>query len=328
MLNVVCKTQEIPQGMPSSIELAVTNLSRERCFLRKIVLSGAVQGTDEDLPSLIAIISGDSVTIPVQALGRQAGTKRLCQVQVVGYNEQSDLQSVPMTFFLNIGPAPAATPALQRRVLFVAADPGVMYKKAWTEGDRYVPGLDLQRELGLLMAEIAHSLAHEGEDHAARAAMPWKVKSVQASDLETLARSLLQFRPQIVHFAGHALQGAIVLQDRQEVVLASADGLAGVFGACAEHLQLVILNACRTNEMAATISKRVQYVIGMEQVVSDEAAKSFSRAFYMKLANDGAKQLGDDEVRAACLWATDLLRAQNRREAAAPSLFIDGQLQA
>ena len=102
--------------------------------------------------------------------------------------------------------------------------------------------------------------------------------AVRTQDLQ---RALLDFAPQIVHFAGHGVgEQGLVLEDedgtRKPV---SADALASLF-ALHPEVECVLLNACYSETQAAAIAQHIQYVIGMNQEVGDETALKFATAFY------------------------------------------------
>ena len=96
-------------------------------------------------------------------------------------------------------------------------------------------------------------------------------------------RHVLELQPQILHFCGHGEgEDGIVLEDETgESHLISTDALASYFRLFAKiGLQGVVLNACYSAVQAEAISQVVDYVIGMNQEITDEAAQNFAVAFY------------------------------------------------
>lgn len=100
-------------------------------------------------------------------------------------------------------------------------------------------------------------------------------------------------KPDILHFSGHGNKGkyaGIVVQneDKNTTDSISIDGLNALFEFLDTifRIQVVVLNACYTQEQAATISQYVDYVIGTNIAIGDAAACAFSSGFYFQLAND------------------------------------------
>jgi|ERR1700754_57198 len=100
-----------------------------------------------------------------------------------------------------------------------------------------------------------------------------------------LQRLLLQYRPHIVHFSGHASK-------RQRISLSGTNGqgktvdqqgLAEVFALYNRHVRLVLLNACFTKAQARSISGVVNYSIGTNRAIGDKVCVAFAGAFYRAL---------------------------------------------
>jgi len=102
-----------------------------------------------------------------------------------------------------------------------------------------------------------------------------------------------QEKPSILHFSGHGATGKyagikVHNEDKNEVELLTVNGLNTLFKFFKRRLNLIVvlLNACHTQEQAATISKYVDYVIGTNVAIGDKAASAFSSGFYFQLAED------------------------------------------
>ena len=102
-----------------------------------------------------------------------------------------------------------------------------------------------------------------------------------------LQARLLQHRPHILHFAGHASDHlGLFLRDkdgRQAVV--DRDALAGLFRALDGLIRVVVLNACESLSMVAALDDLVDYTIGMSRPISHVLAVAFAEAFYFALAS-------------------------------------------
>lgn len=106
--------------------------------------------------------------------------------------------------------------------------------------------------------------------------------AVRVSDLQGL---LLRHRPDIVHFSGHGSPASsLILEDAagkpREV---PAEALADLFGVLNDTVRCVVLNACYSQAQAAAIARHVDAVIGMADVMGDQASTSFAAAFYQAL---------------------------------------------
>ena len=101
--------------------------------------------------------------------------------------------------------------------------------------------------------------------------------AVRATDLHDL---ILNFEPNIVHFCGHgAGEPGLVFLDKK----IGTDALSNLFELFKKHLECVVLNACYSEVQANEIVKHINYVIGMNQAIQDDAARAFSIGFYRAL---------------------------------------------
>ena len=98
---------------------------------------------------------------------------------------------------------------------------------------------------------------------------------------QDLQRAILDYDPQIVHFAGHGAgeQGLVLEDEAGNAQPVSAEALGSLFGLYPQ-VECVLLNACYSELQAEAIVKHVQYVIGMKQAIGDKAAITFATAFY------------------------------------------------
>jgi tetratricopeptide (TPR) repeat protein len=99
-------------------------------------------------------------------------------------------------------------------------------------------------------------------------------------------RSVLNFRPNIIHFSGHGT-GITGLSFEDEIgkeKLVTGVALAGLFAQFAKQVECVLLNACYSEEQAVAIAQHIDYVIGMNAPIGDKAALEFAVGFYDALA--------------------------------------------
>jgi hypothetical protein len=112
--------------------------------------------------------------------------------------------------------------------------------------------------------------------------------AVRVSDLQEL---LLEHQPQIVHFCGHG-------GGEQGLVFETAEGtgeqwvqteaLSELFRLCASHVQCALLNSCYSETQAEAIVNHIDYVIGMNREIRDDAAIAFSKGFYRALGYESS----------------------------------------
>lgn len=124
---------------------------------------------------------------------------------------------------------------------------------------------------------------------------------------DDLRRALLDLEPEIVHFCGHGSgeAGLMLEDDTGSAFLASTDALAKLFKLFSNHTQCVILNACYSEVQAEAICQHIDYVIGMNDKINDEAAIKFSVGFYDALVRgwsvEQAYELGCNTIEFANL---------------------------
>lgn len=108
------------------------------------------------------------------------------------------------------------------------------------------------------------------------------IKTRGAVRQEDLRRAMLEVKPQIVHFCGHGMgsQGLVLEDDNGNERLASTEALSELFRIFSDRVECVLLNACYSEVQADAIVQHINYVIGMNQEVRDDAAIAFTVGFY------------------------------------------------
>jgi hypothetical protein len=97
-----------------------------------------------------------------------------------------------------------------------------------------------------------------------------------------LRRAVTEIKPQIVHFCGHGTgsQGLCLEDDNGNPQLVSTDALLDLFRIFANSVECVVINACYSEVQAQAIAEHINYVIGMNRAVRDQAAIEFAVGFY------------------------------------------------
>lgn len=113
----------------------------------------------------------------------------------------------------------------------------------------------------------------------------FEIKQRWAVRVQELHQSLLDFKPQIVHFSGHGVENeGLALEDESgNTQLISTEALSSLFELFASHVECVVLNACYSEVQAVAIAKHIPYVVGMNKAIGDKAAIKFSTGFYNAL---------------------------------------------
>ncbi|MEX1361889.1 MAG: TIR domain-containing protein [Nannocystaceae bacterium] len=136
-------------------------------------------------------------------------------------------------------------------------------------------------------------------------------ESQPATTPKAVQRALLVERPTVVHFCGHGrgshasrsrgasrrtrnfvpdpapprTTGLMLHGDRDaQVKVVSGAALGALFAKVRPTVRLVVLNACYSAEQAEAIVQHVDFVIGVDGAIADEAAKVFAVALYRALA--------------------------------------------
>ncbi len=128
----------------------------------------------------------------------------------------------------------------------------------------------------------------------------FQVETKLAVRTTDLRRSLLDYRPQIVHFSGHGTgeMGLVLETDTGQQQIVRTEALTQLFGVFdTGEIECVLLNACYSEVQANAIHQFVDCVIGMNQPIGDQAAVEFSEGFYDAL---GAGRLYDQAFKIGC----------------------------
>jgi hypothetical protein len=205
-------------------------------------------------------------------------------------------------------PSPNTPPSPKNVLLFLGANPF----------EKLVLGLD--RELQM----VSDGLTHFGQ----RDAFDFRAKMhVTPADLQRMLLEAQKLQPRFVHFAGNAVvdhptygTGVIFEDERSQPRIVSGDLLATIFRQF-PTLQCVFLNTCDSGPSALAVGQAVQYAIGMNDRIIDDAAIIFAVAFYEAIAS------GNDIPFAFEFAKNRLLLSHLPDQATVPVLIANGQAQ-
>lgn len=107
--------------------------------------------------------------------------------------------------------------------------------------------------------------------------------AVRASDLDM---ALLKHKPHIAHFTGHGKpeQKIILEDDAGQIKHVGIAELTGIVRTLKDNLRIVFFNVCYSKPFAEAMVQEIDYAIGMEGAIEDDAAIKFAAAFYQTLA--------------------------------------------
>jgi uncharacterized protein YjbI with pentapeptide repeats len=154
-------------------------------------------------------------------------------------------------------------PGLVKTILILAANP------------KNTSRLRLDEEVREIDAGLQRAKKRELFDLKQR----WAVR------VQEVYQSLLDLKPQIVHFGGHGAgdEGLQLEDETGKMRLVSTEALARLFELFASDVECIVLNACYSEVQASAIAQHIPYVIGMNKAIGDKAAIKFATGFYSAL---------------------------------------------
>jgi hypothetical protein len=110
---------------------------------------------------------------------------------------------------------------------------------------------------------------------------PFKVQVHETAKLTDLRRGLMEFQPEIVHFAGHGNPDGLIFEDSEGgPYLVRGLEVAQAFQALAGVTKCAFLSADRTAAIAENIALSIDHVIAYRDSTYDEDAADFAETFY------------------------------------------------
>jgi hypothetical protein len=124
--------------------------------------------------------------------------------------------------------------------------------------------------------------------------------AVRPSDLiEALNRE----RPQVIHFSGHGSDtDELVFQDDfGGTKIVSKEAIASTISTVSDEVRLVLFNNCFSENHAREATKYIEVAIGMNESISDDAARIFAVNFYAALGYGRSVKAAFDQARTALM---------------------------
>jgi HEAT repeat protein len=107
--------------------------------------------------------------------------------------------------------------------------------------------------------------------------------AVKPDDLQEV---LLSNQPHVVHFCGHGNPSEeILLRDESgKSRPVSREALTRLFEILKDNIRIVVLNSCYSKPQAEAIGQIIDYTVGTNKLIGDQAAIAFAAAFYQGLS--------------------------------------------
>ncbi|MCP4699187.1 MAG: CHAT domain-containing protein [Gammaproteobacteria bacterium] len=117
----------------------------------------------------------------------------------------------------------------------------------------------------------------------------WEFASLPVARAGNLRAELRRTSPRLVHFSGHGEgEAGLVIQDELDhAQTLSTRAVADFFRLYSSSVECMVLNACHSAAQAEEIARHIDYVIGMTNDISDQAALAFSQGFYTAFCGNG-----------------------------------------
>lgn len=165
------------------------------------------------------------------------------------------------------------------------------------------------KQTHLRLDQEARDMAHELA-MVSGAAQQVEVVYAHAVRIKDIQGSILNAKPKVLHFSGHGSPGSLCFENDQGTAQnLEADDFAE-FLSYLKGVECVVLNACFSDSVAKGAAKHLKAVVGCDVSIGDDAAISFTKAFYRALAH------GETYANAFGLAVNDLNMAGYRGEAA------------
>lgn len=143
---------------------------------------------------------------------------------------------------------------------------------------------DPENRTRLRLGEEFHKI--QDELRRGHRATHFELEHSLSTRVEEMLRAIHNFQPHIMHFGGHgSADGDLCFEDAEGNAHSVAPAkLERFFSLISRQVDCVVLNSCYSVQQAEVITKHIPYVVGMRDVVTDEAAIRFAVGFYQALA--------------------------------------------
>lgn len=146
----------------------------------------------------------------------------------------------------------------------------------------YIAGNPDGEDTLLVEAEIS-ALQREIDDSPSAQRIELRVYSHLRID--ELPSTIARVAPDVIHFAAHGDEDAIILMDREgSPVRLNGERLGELLRAIGVKPGLVVINACSSADMAKQMAGAADFIIGTDAEIRNDAARTMAATLYQRLA--------------------------------------------
>lgn len=250
---------ELTPGRWSTLQVRLCNVGDTLVRDIDLSMSGQLRLDEAGMRRTLPMLApGGSIVLPFDVLAHETGSVPVHLELTCRYGQPE--QPVHHEWTRKIAVGPDATEIGTATVLYASANPEGTASTAATAEAR-----EIRRELD------RSSRYHFEERHAIGP--------------RELSNAVLNLRPRIVHLASHGEDGYLYFErDMGQAHVVSPRGVAGLFGATAEHVECVVIGACHSAALAEQVCEHIDHVIAVSDRLSNNVAIAFSVGFYQALA--------------------------------------------
>lgn len=130
-----------------------------------------------------------------------------------------------------------------------------------------------------------------------------KLETAWAMRPYDLLVELNEHKPDVLHFSGHGMaDGRLVfVDDAGNPKPVDGVAISSTLATAGETVRVVLLNACFSADLAASLTEHVDIAVGMDRPVGDDAARVFAQAFYSALGYGTSVGRAFEQARAALM---------------------------
>ena len=113
------------------------------------------------------------------------------------------------------------------------------------------------------------------------------IDTIPAVELKDFSNAFNRYRPNILHISSHGNQKYIALENEKgQAITVDDDTLINIVKLAGKQLKIVVLNACESSKMAASLIDVVDIAIGMNVSIGDDAARAFAVQLYSSIGEN------------------------------------------
>ncbi|MEI9751079.1 CHAT domain-containing protein [Moellerella wisconsensis] len=126
-----------------------------------------------------------------------------------------------------------------------------------------------------------------------------------------------EYTPTIVHFSGHGSSNdeLVLMDNNSNTKLVSMESIVQAMSVGNDNLRLVFFNTCHSKNQAHKVTEYIECAIGMNDSITDDAARIFSAQFYSSLGFGLSVEVAFNQAKAA-------LMLEGISEENTPTLFV------